>query len=354
MARSLIQIPLIAMSAHGGIRILVAFANNAAEQGGKVRILVPRNRIGKVYKLHPAVEVRKIPIATGFKYLDYFLFLLVCPFYLRQGTLVANFFVTYFPVLAARLLFRRPFIYFVQDVESVYRGPFGWFLNMLCNFSYRSRWIVPASNFLARQLEELGARPLATVNIGISASFLDTPLMTEHKSYDLICFPRPEHRKGCDRLLRVLADYNERFGALSVLAVSQDGVLLDKFGALGCHTEKPKDDRALIECYDRSRVMLFTSYHDGFGLPPLEAMSRAVPPVVFQCGGPEAIYMADGENGFVLPSEKEDQASALIRLLLQDNSLRMSLGRQGRKTSEEFSLGRAMNDLLALIEKRGN
>ncbi|MBO0181086.1 hypothetical protein, partial [Vibrio parahaemolyticus] len=54
----------------------------------------------------------------------------------------------------------------------------------------------------------------------------------------------------------------------SVLAVSQDRLLLEEYSEFLNASISPKDDSELIESIDSSRLLLFTSSKEGFGLPP--------------------------------------------------------------------------------------
>lgn len=343
-----IEIPIIALSPHGGTRVLVEFANFAAAAGHSVRISLPRGRIGKSYEIHPMVEVSEFSFRTGLKVLDYAIFLAVLPFILRGKVVVANFFVTYFPVAFAQLVFRRRFVYFVQDIESKYKSICGRILNILCEITYRSQRIVTANAYLGRMIRLRGGLPLSEVNLGVSEGFLNLPNETPMKDIDLVVFPRHEPWKGLDRLVRVLKLYREQHGELTVLCLGQNSASLDVLGRMGFTCERPTDENALIRGFDRASVLLFTSYHEGFGLPPLEGMARALPAVVFESGGPSA-YMQDGVNGFLIPPDDEQRAVECIHRLLSDSDLYRRVSMQARATAERHSMKAAVRALLAVV-----
>jgi glycosyltransferase involved in cell wall biosynthesis len=319
-AQHFLQIPLLKLSAHGGVRVLVDLANRAAANGWRVRLLVPRGFCEKRYDFQPGVEVREIGPSIGHKFIAYFLFLLISPFYMRDGILCANFYVTFFPVMAAHRLFARPYFYLVQDIETWGRGPFGPLLNMACRLTWQSQRMVTTSPRIARELQSFGHAPWREVMLGVSPEFLKPVAQPVEKKYDVICFPRPEPWKRLDRIQKVLQRYREAYGALSVLCVGQDVGTLETCRGWGCEILSPASDQELIDAVDRSRLMLATSEKEGLGLPPLEAMARGVPPVIYQCEG-SSCYMRDGENGFVIPHDDDQQAVERVHQLLSDAPL---------------------------------
>jgi glycosyltransferase involved in cell wall biosynthesis len=352
---SRIIIPQIALSAHGGTRITVEFANFAASQGHDVELLIPKGKVRKNYVLHPRVVLREFPFVTGWKYLDYLIFLVFCPLLMRRGILVANFFVTYFPVRFASFLFGAPFVYFVQDIESVYTGAIGRILNRACEWTYRSSRIIAANEYLAARLRERGTRLLGTIHIGPTADFYQPPLPdSDGKDADIVCFPRHEPRKGLDRLERILAQYEQVHGRIRVLGLSQDPEMLQRFAAKGYMVARPGSDHELIAGFDRARILLFTSYKDGFGLPPLEGMARGLPAVVYECGGP-ALYMQDGINGFLIADGYDARALHALHALLHDPVLLSRQRDEALKTAGRFSLDSGLAQMLAIVlQSAGN
>ena len=87
--------------------------------------------------------------------------------------------------------------------------------------------------------------------------------------------------------------------------------------------------------YATSDLLLFTSWYEGFGLPPLEAMACAIPVVTTDCGGVRA-FIKPGEN--CLSAEPGDIASlaAAVNYLLGNEDARAHLGARGRETALQF------------------
>lgn len=342
------QIPLITLGFHGGTRVLVDLANELALRGIRVRILLPRGRLKKKYDYSQGVEVKEIGLSFGDgngRYVSQFIFLLICPFYLRKGTLVANFFPTLYSVKVASLLFGNPYIYFVQDIETWFNGISGFFLNNACRLTWQSRRMVTTSPSIAAELNRRGYHLYQQVRVGVSRVFFETPESNSDKSYDMICFPRREDFKRKDRLEKIAAMYRERFGNLKVLCVGQhDDVLND------CRSWadvfKPDDDAALVAAIDSARILLFTSEKEGLGLPPLEGMARGVPCIVFENEGVKT-FLENGKEGFLVESAGEEAAVEYLNRLLRDQQLYQNMSLAARRKAEIYSTTQGFRKFLA-------
>jgi len=86
--------------------------------------------------------------------------------------------------------------------------------------------------------------------------------------------------------------------------------------------------------YRGARVFLYPSTYEGFGLPPLEALSCGVPVVGSDCASlPEVV----GRGGILLsPDDVDGIAGALIQLLIDDTMV-STLKRQAREQATKFS-----------------
>lgn len=82
-------------------------------------------------------------------------------------------------------------------------------------------------------------------------------------------------------------------------------------------------------------VFLFTSWYEGFGMPPLEAMACGVPVVATDCGGIQ-VYAKAGENALLADPGDVDSLAHAVIYLLGDSDAREYLSRRGRETALRF------------------
>jgi glycosyltransferase involved in cell wall biosynthesis len=99
----------------------------------------------------------------------------------------------------------------------------------------------------------------------------------------------------------------------------------------------PKDDFEIVDALDSCRVLLLTSDDEGFALPPLEAMARGLPCVLFECGGPR-VYCLDGFNGRIVHGENIELACDYICKILDDDYLYATMSNNAISTAINYNM----------------
>jgi mannosylfructose-phosphate synthase len=96
-------------------------------------------------------------------------------------------------------------------------------------------------------------------------------------------------------------------------------------------------DQLLVPYYRQAQMFALPSLFEPFGMTALEAMACATPVVASRLGGIRTVITSE-ENGLLVdPSEPEEFAGAITRLL-NDPDLAQRLGRKGRETIlEQYS-----------------
>ncbi|MGZ4270206.1 MAG: glycosyltransferase [Solirubrobacteraceae bacterium] len=100
------------------------------------------------------------------------------------------------------------------------------------------------------------------------------------------------------------------------------------------YVERPSDE-GVNELFNEATVFVQTSGHEGFCLPPLEAMATGAAVVSTDSHG-NRDFCRDGEN-CLMPEATVPAVSAAIRRLLDDPELRRRLGEEGRRTAQEYA-----------------
>ncbi len=94
------------------------------------------------------------------------------------------------------------------------------------------------------------------------------------------------------------------------------------------------DETQKQELYRRATVFVFPSFYEGFGLPPLEAMSQGCPVIVSQTSSlPELIKTA----GILIDPYNVNDLSEALKMLLHSNRLQETYKKQGYVRAAEFS-----------------
>jgi glycosyltransferase involved in cell wall biosynthesis len=109
-----------------------------------------------------------------------------------------------------------------------------------------------------------------------------------------------------------------------------------------CYVESPDDER-VNELFNEAGVFIQTSTHEGFALPPLEAMATGGAVVCTDAHG-NRDFCVDGEN-CLMPEANVTAVSEALARLLGDSELRERLGRAGIETAQEYAWERRIDAL---------
>ncbi|HEY0058557.1 MAG TPA: glycosyltransferase family 4 protein [Flavisolibacter sp.] len=91
------------------------------------------------------------------------------------------------------------------------------------------------------------------------------------------------------------------------------------------------------DCMNELDIIVHFALHEPFGRVVMEAMALEKPVVAYDSGGVKEI-VRDSKTGFLAPPKNYSEAANKVLMLLEDESLRRSLGIQGRKdVCERFS-----------------
>jgi glycosyltransferase involved in cell wall biosynthesis len=203
----------------------------------------------------------------------------------------------------------------------------------------RARLVIAASNELAENARELGAREVRVIPSGVD---LPAEVGTEADPPEVLYAGRLSPEKGVLELVEAAAGLN--------LVVAGDGPLRSRVpGAQGF---VPHDE--LQRLYARAAVVACPSRREGFGVACLEAMAHGRPVVATPVGGLRDLVV-DGETGLVVPARDPAALRAALERLLGDRELRRRLGEAGRRRAGERFSWPAVTDatLAAYAEAAG-
>ena len=224
----------------------------------------------------------------------------------------------------------------------------------------RTRWIIADSEQTKRDLANLAGVDPATVRVihpGLNYGFApDAALRTEaRRRWNLGVGPIVlqvgqtgfyKNLEGCLRVVRRL-----RKEGLDVTFVraghrmqAHQLALAKRLGLDGAVRELgPVSEADLAALYNGADVLLFPSFYEGFGWPPLEAMASGLPVVCSRSGSlPEVV----ADAALTAEPEDVDGLAAQVAAVLTNPALASELRRRGLERSRHFAWPRAASEVL--------
>lgn len=132
----------------------------------------------------------------------------------------------------------------------------------------------------------------------------------------------------------------------SVTLISHDD--LSAYHTSGMQIVKPTSDYDIATIYKSSDIFISTSWWEGFGLPPLEAMACGCAVICSKSGGVNEFAKED-ENCLMFQPKDEEELKKQFYKLLEDKENRKQLVAHGLNTVENFTWEDSANQLLSII-----
>lgn len=209
----------------------------------------------------------------------------------KISTDASNFVFTHYATLPLALLVpRERRFYFVQDTEWRFVGfaPASWALRRIILSFYRYGRLLSANRYLTSTLRSLGLPVELEIPIWADVDFLTTTENMRDIDYAMVL------RKGAHKRLDLYLAFLHivrRHSDLRVAVISPEEEIIAQVrdhAAVSLLRPTVPEMRAV---YSRSKCFVHLSDHEGFGLPPLEAMGAGCVPLCRDSGGVRA-FMA--------------------------------------------------------------
>ena len=253
-------------------------------------------------------------------------------------------------VIGAKLLRKRSIVY-SRGTQIYNSGTL--YLRSLGQFTISQADVVLGlSNDLTRRMKRIWAgKPIFTLTNGIELmKYYHKP--TSNKVIELICVGRLVKNKRVSDAIKALAHVKKNFPAIK-LTVIGSGPQEDFLKKL-CITFHVQDrvnflgaiaPRIIPEYLSRADAFIFPSLWESFGLAILEAMASSLPVLAARTTAvPELVQ--DQGNGLLHTPGNVKELTANLELLLQNDSLRQSMGRKSREIAEGYSWEKIVDNLL--------
>lgn len=138
----------------------------------------------------------------------------------------------------------------------------------------------------------------------------------------------------------------ERSRIQKVVVMSHDD--MSSFDMQGIEFLKPSCDSEIAQTYQSSEIFISTSWWEGFGLPPLEAMACGCAVICSDSGGVNE-FARPNENCLMFSPKNESELKSLLMRLIDNENLRKTLSLQGVETAKKFTWKASAEQFLKII-----
>jgi glycosyltransferase involved in cell wall biosynthesis len=243
------------------------------------------------------------------------------------------------------------------DRNEIKRKIFIFYLKRALKHSTR---VVAISNTVAKELKQNFKG--IDKKIEIIYEFIDDKFIKQNQIYDrivdkpyLLFVGNRKKHKNLSLLVKAFAIIKEKIPHYLVIAGGKDkekdevDVLVEKLNIKERIIQfiKPSDE-VIICLYKFADLFVFPSLFEGFGLPPLEAVSLGCPVILSDIPILREIF---GEAGFYFnPYSEEDLAKAILTVI-SDEKLRSELLEKQKERLKMFDKDKIIEQYISLFER---
>jgi GT2 family glycosyltransferase len=255
---------------------------------------------------------------------------------------VATWWNTAAPVWQASVLRGIP-VYFVQDIETSYYPDDERTRHAVID-SYRPEFrYMTISSWNRERLRELGL-DAELIPPGIDLDTFRPRADVKRRADMILALGRSNPLKNLPLTLEAWRALGEPRPELCLFGIEPE--LASEPGVR--YVESPDDER-VNELFNEATVFVQTSTHEGFALPPLEAMATGGAVVCTDAHG-NRDFCVDGEN-CLMPEPNPGAVNEALARLLDDSELRERLGRTGEETAKNYAWERRIDALVEFLEE---
>lgn len=284
------------------------------------------------------------------------------------------------PANVLPLFYRKPAVVTIHDL-AIYDHP-EWFPGTLPGArTFSTRVVVPRSMRAARRIIAVSdatkreivrifredAGKVDVVREGVDATIADLPLSVAEKyglqpGRFLLFLGTLEPRKNIPVAVRAFVRAVSSDPSLDDVTFALAGAKGWKHGPIFAAMREANavlgrervHHLGYVPAADKTALLasaaafVFPSLHEGFGLPPLEAMAAGAPVICSDAGAlPEVV----GDAAILVPPDDEEKLARAMGDILCDAALRQELSRKGRERASSFSWARTATGTIAVYKR---
>jgi glycosyltransferase involved in cell wall biosynthesis len=252
----------------------------------------------------------------------------------KNAIKIATWWETAEPVWLGSVLTGIP-VYFVQDIESsCYKGRDDAMAARVLS-RYRPEFnYATTTEWIRTELVSRFAVNAVRVGLGYQSSHFRRLNSVARRKRTILVAVRGERLKNFFYTKQILTRLQDE-SRISVIAFGSEGTeLVQDLKNIEFHAQPTDDELCML--YNQAEFFLQTSIHEGFSLPPIEAMACGCVPILTQATGNEE-YIGDQKNCVVIPLDSVPVAITKILSAMHSGSEYLeSMAAQGFQTAGRY------------------
>lgn len=342
----LITFILSSLKLSGGNRVVIEYANCMIARGHQVRLLVPGNStdadMAQLLDHEVQITETRYPLdkATGLIGQARLALEMAKRVPVSDVILSTHTPTTLVNWIASRFLHRGPGVWLCQDYPEMFaRRPFNaWLFQHALGWHRGGLAISQYSREIVQRFAPQSEIIIVGEGLSLYKTVKDLAIHRRHRDPNdpLVLFyigdMRP--RKGLREFLLAADLVYEKQPSLLLWVASKEKCTFES--RVPYHFYERPTDAELVRLYTDCDAFVSTSWFEGFGLPPLEAMACGAPVVMTDSLGVRE-YAKNRENCLLVPPRDPQALAGAILEIFSDQSLAEQLRRNGPSTAEAYT-----------------
>jgi len=134
----------------------------------------------------------------------------------------------------------------------------------------------------------------------------------------------------------------------SIFVVSQEN--LTQHWSQDFTLVKPDNDKQIAQIFNSAQIFVSTSWWEGFGLPPLEAMACGCAVLMSDSGGGNEYAIAD-KNCLMYEPKNKQQLAIKLTQLINDEDLRKKLYYEAIQSAKQYTWHKTVKQFTQILER---
>lgn len=367
MAVSIVFV-LPSLKSGGGNRVFIELANRLIIEDYQTTIVYPNNSKSEShYNLDHNVKLLKIgrfALSNFQKLINVFLLFRFLNQTLKSNPnakiIISDPIITALSFLVNKKYSRRILRFVQADDYRLFDDLFLFknklilkFYKKICLKIYKRNYIyIFNSKFTFQKFVELSKKniKLNIVHPGVDHNIFKSINLKPKAELNISLFGRIHPMKGFQDFIKAWNLLSNEVKSLvsNIYIISHDD--LSKFDTTDYKIFIPKSDNDIVSILNSSHIFVSTSWWEGFGLPPLEAMACGCAVISSDSGGIRE-FGINNKNCLIYEPQNFKELAEKLSILIQDESLRFNLSKNASMDSLKFNWVNSGKQLIDVISQ---